>query len=412
MSSTTANSTSNKKRRRQTNAAIVPLQSSSSSNTFPSYPIRNLTKLYCSTQTLRCATGHSNGALSPCISCAYKICNFDIALDVEFTRRVPNVRPEMCPRSLALRSGTVGFERDGTGYQRGMAVLTVGDGDFTFSLAVARLVMESDHDSSGSKLRGTVVASSYEDVHTLQNVYPNLDSTLEALHSYNVKVLYNVDATRLDATLPKTFQPPLVKYHRICWNFPCTAISNGQDGQNSAMEENKGLIRTFVKNALPYLEEDVGEIHMAHKTKPPYNQWNLEGVALEGMKSDDNPRGLEYKGRIVFDKSSFVPYTPRKALDRKSFPCHDACVYVFGWKKKGMDNSLRENGKEHVFHATIPQPKALEQSQYSVVPVTEFIIDELRNLHLQGSVVNRTGRFVKKQRSEITNNSHEKRMKI
>jgi len=38
---------------------------------------------------------------------------------------------------------------------------------------------------------------------------------------------------------------------------------------------------------------------------------------------------LRYAGKIVLDRALILPYIPRKALDRKSFPCHDACIYVF-----------------------------------------------------------------------------------
>ncbi len=47
---------------------------------------------------------------------------------------------------------------------------------------------------------------------------------------------------------------------------------------------------------------------------------------------------------MVFDKCVFCPYKPRKALDRKSFPCHDACVYKFGWKEKDDNNEDDDNG--------------------------------------------------------------------
>ena len=41
-----------------------------------------------------------------------------------------------------------------------------------------------------------------------------------------------------------------------------------------------------------------------------------------------------YYGRVVFDRYIFPGYVPRKALDKKSFPSHDACTYVFGLDKK------------------------------------------------------------------------------
>ncbi|KAL7538444.1 hypothetical protein ACHAXR_008552 [Thalassiosira sp. AJA248-18] len=396
------------------------------------YPRRNFDHLHCPAITFLCAIGaplprrHALAGqgqeAKPCIPCAYKICNFDIARDSEFTRRIPNQRPEQCPRSSSSRtsSGGVGgpdqkdnnegnHDLDGTmGYQRGMNVLTVGDGDFTFSLAVARLVVVGGSKSSSNNLnrrRGMVVATSYEDSQTLRGVYPDFDNTLNSLKSFggtSAVVGYNVDATRLDKTLPKELQHVPknnkggIKFHRICWNFPCTAIGSGQDGQNDAMEQNKELVRKFVDNALPYLDEECGEIHMAHKTKPPYNQWGLEKVAIEGIGSSQetrsNFRKLEFKGRIAFDKCTLPPYTPRKALDRKSFPCHDACIYIFGWKGKyavGNVQSIKRK-ESHITHITIPENK-MEASNdkspdpSSVIPVTDSVIEKVRSTHLRNA---------------------------
>ncbi|KAL3798495.1 hypothetical protein ACHAWO_011170 [Cyclotella atomus] len=370
-----------------------------------SHPTRNIDNLYCSTITYACAK-------SGCTSCAYKICNFDIALDVEFTRCVPNVRPECCPRAGDATKGGVkrscedhddsSVENIILGYQKGMSVLTVGDGDFTFSLAVARLVCD--------KGSGRVVATSYEEEATLQKVYPDFESTLKELQGHNdVDVCYQVDATRLDDTLPKSLKSAQDgrqrKYHRIIWNFPCTAISSGQDGQNSAMEENKALVRQFVCNALPYLSLN-GEIVVAHKTKPPYCQWGLEVVALEGLRNNTGTdegerRGgdkevsaangieFEYKGRVVFDKCLLKPYTPRKALDRKSFPCHDACFYVFGRSKVIAGD----------YQPTIPIQDEKE-SFNSVVPVTESMIGELRALHLRLAEAKQGDRSRKRRRKK------------
>lgn len=122
------------------------------------YPRRNIDQLHCPSITYLCAIGALpqpiNNILAagqevtkPCVPCAYKICNFDIALDTDFTKRIPNQRPEQCPRSSSSGASLGGgsYDLDGTmGYRRGMNVLTVGDGDFTFSSAVLVLSLEME----------------------------------------------------------------------------------------------------------------------------------------------------------------------------------------------------------------------------------------------------------------------------
>lgn len=398
-----------------------------------SYPIRNIDKLHCSTITYQCALGYPRGGAgaggddnskSPCSSCAYKICNFDVALDSAFRDTVPNVRPECCPRSSSSLSPAAASENVMVvGHQRGMHVLTIGDGDFSFSIAIAKAVID---DGSNS---GVVVATSYENGQTLQSVYPEFTTNLHLLTNFNntkrqnICIGYNVDATNLVTTLPSAINNQRKYYHRIVWNFPCTAILDGQDGQNHEMENNKDLIRKFVCNALPYLSETEGsEIHLLHKTKPPYNQWLLEKVALEGlavvsnidvdliMKDDHNHvvkqsrqrrnRVLEYKGRLVFDKCIYQPYTPRKALDKRSFPCHDACVYIFGWKEQEKKYDKKYNDEHacsrEMIRSTIPESNnnlTIEKgddcddlktfSSQLTMAVTPEVIDRIRSVHIE-----------------------------
>ena len=275
------------------------------------------------------------------------------------------------------------------GYQRGMSVLTVGDGDLTFSLAVARIMLtsaEKQQQDRQHRNSSRLVATSYESRDTLLKVYPNIGETIRELESMGATVCYEVDATNIARTLPENVRRVYNGFNRITWNFPCSAIGSGQDGQNDAMEFNKQLIRDFVRNSITseLLDENDGEIHMLHKTKPPFNQWQIESVALEGLNGKSNgdktEMGLEYKGRIAFDRCLMPPYVPRKALDKKSFTCHDACTYVFGWKGAGDKKfgcTIRlEDGKN--------EGAGQEDGRGSepLLVVTKDMIAKIRQIHL------------------------------
>ena len=145
------------------------------------------------------------------------------------------------------------------------------------------------------------------------------------------------------------------------------------------MEQNKELCRKFVANALPYLDDDCGEIHMAHKTKPPYNQWLLERVVSEGKM---HAKEFEFKGRIVFDRCTLSPYTPRKALDRKSFPCHDACIYVFGWRNNSNDDRDITLSTLKEIHEPMSENDILLLPS-SIVVVTANMVNNIRSIHLE-----------------------------
>ena len=47
------------------------------------------------------------------------------------------------------------------------------------------------------------------------------------------------------------------------------------------------------------------------------------------MLGRESRAGLDLACSLVFDRALFPGYINRKALHRKSFPCHDAQIYVF-----------------------------------------------------------------------------------
>jgi len=254
-------------------------------------PYRDCRDLYASPVTVGCALGQSGSSGSPCIPCAYKVGCFDVALDAGLCRLVPNRRSETCPRA-ASSSNSASAETNAVnnaqiegplGYRPNMRVLTLGDGDFSFSLAIARLILGSRRRGEEITRRGIessslLVATSYEARETLVKVYPSVTETIAELETLGAMVLFEVDATAsFRATLLPLIHPrhegdngtgtTALLFDRIVWNFPCAAVEKGQDGQNREMDRNKDLVRKFVSNARRILEPQMGQIHMNHKTK-------------------------------------------------------------------------------------------------------------------------------------------------
>lgn len=361
---------------------------SDSSNALHDFPCRsrNCSSLYAQDATVHCALHKL------CVPCAYKVGCFDVALDTEFTRAVPNKRPEECPRARAspiVRQGTLG-------YHKGQSVLTVGDGDLSFSLAVARLLSSNDNGNSGR-----LIATSYESQETLERIYPNFLETLSELEGLGATVAYEVDATRLSETLPVLNTTESLRFHRIIWNFPCTAIQQGKDGQNDAMEDNKDLVRRFVRGSR-HLLHDNGEIHMSHKTKPPFNQWKLEEMAIEQCEGE--PPAVEYRGRVVLDRFCLPPYIPRKALDRKSFPCHDACIFIFGVADASASGDSMPSSipKESVGNSNSKEGMSADLEPPIILPVNRSLIAKIRealldNAAKRGNKNNKKGKYKKRK---------------
>ena len=158
-------------------------------------------------------------------------------------------------------------------------------------------------------------------------------------------------------------------------------------------------------NALTFLDNDCGEIHIAHKTKPPYNQWQMEKIAMEGIHKNRN-ENFEYKGRLVFDKQLLPPYTPRKALDRKSFPCHDACIYIFGFRRASGEESTIPCGEgEDAGNDEL----STKLSPSSVIPVTTQLINNVRSIHIKLAVYRQEE--LKQRSKKRSGNEHHGRKK-
>jgi len=86
-----------------------------------------------------------------------------------------------------------------------MNVLTVGDGDFTFSLAIARILFPDNTTTSNNNSPNTsiLIATSYETRQTLHAVYPNIEHTISELERLGATVCFRVDATDLKRTIPE-----------------------------------------------------------------------------------------------------------------------------------------------------------------------------------------------------------------
>jgi 25S rRNA (uracil2634-N3)-methyltransferase len=271
---------------------------------------RSTEGLHVQRSTLRCAHGG-------CVPCCYKVV---LHTPPGWPRLRPNQRPEMCPRAELQAAPIVPGERRHCGlYDDRMDILTVGDGDFSFSLALARALYPDAACSDGSHAQGfgRLVATSHESEASVLRVYPNAADTLAELRARGVAVYHDVDATDLQTTLPPCAGKDPARFHRVVWNFPCIGrgLEAGHDGQNTEMEANKQLVRDFCCSAAPLLwpahidqRDGGGEVHITHKTKPPYNHWGLVPLAANAQS------GLVWRGSVIFDRCSYPPYINRKAL--------------------------------------------------------------------------------------------------
>ena len=162
----------------------------------------------------------------------------------------------------------------------------------------------------------SLTASTLEpDLETLQREYDGLDVRGNAKRIDDVR--YGVDARRL--TFDESFD-------RIVFNFPCLPVAAGKDGNSegsgkadaSAIEENKELVRAFVRSAVPLLAPG-GEsrIVLSHISGASFVQKELEdttailhktidGVLERGVKLDqlvDKSNDLSMQSKMFYKQA-------------------------------------------------------------------------------------------------------------
>ncbi|POM79987.1 Hypothetical protein PHPALM_2229 [Phytophthora palmivora] len=311
---------------------------------------RDLHLLHVHRDTLRCA-------LTRCIACCYKI--------VLHNRPglLPNVRPEMCLRmakTKAIEDQETSPSTETSGHRIGLydasqvkRILTVGDGNFSYSLALARALGPD----SGVQL----VTTSHESKKTVLDTYPDGEKILEELHAMpHVTVQHELDAT--DAEQMKN----LGQFDRVIWNFPCVRAPRGEDGQNQEMEINKKLLNDFFAHVAQILTP-MGEVHVTHKTKKPFGQWGIENIAKSNM--------LRHQQSVVFDRCLYPGYSNKKVLSKGSFP-----IYVGRLKRyHDQDRVHSETPADGEWNSN--SDDEAESSGQPELPVSESVIDKQTGTH-------------------------------
>ncbi|GLJ08334.1 hypothetical protein SUGI_0086660 [Cryptomeria japonica] len=170
-------------------------------------------------------------------------------------------------------------------YSKLQSILLVGEGDFSFSSALA----------TAFGCAPNIVATSLDSKGQVYRDYDRAHSSIGNLERRRVTVMYNVDATRLH--YDGRFRA--CKFDRIVFNFPHAGFFWGGERGEVAIKKNNRLLSMFFKSATKLLRM-YGEIHVTNKVGPPYREWNLEGEAEK--------YGLYLKKSVRFRKTDYLGY--------------------------------------------------------------------------------------------------------
>ncbi|XP_062088028.1 heavy metal-associated isoprenylated plant protein 41 [Humulus lupulus] len=194
-------------------------------------------------------------------------------------------------------------------YSSMQKILLVGEGDFSFSLSLAR--------SFGSARN--MVATSLDPLEKIEKYYSNGIRNIMELEERGCLVLHGVDGKHMsDHFFLKT-----QRFNRIIYNFPHVGFHYPEDSC-CQIQMNKTLVKEFMKNAKALLRKEDGEIHISHKEGDPYDKWNLVEKAQK--------IGLHLHDTVPFCKNDYPGYQNKRAYGSSAdapFHLGEANTYKF-----------------------------------------------------------------------------------
>ncbi|XP_062086779.1 heavy metal-associated isoprenylated plant protein 41-like [Humulus lupulus] len=148
-------------------------------------------------------------------------------------------------------------------YSSNHQILIVGDGDFSFSSSLATSFSSAFN----------IVATSLDSYDVVVKKYKKARSHLEHLTNLGASCLHGVNATMMKIYSELRMR----KFDRIIFNFPHAGFGARED-DTRLIHKHRCLVHGFFFNARSMLRPN-GEIHVNHKTTPPFSWWNLEELA-------------------------------------------------------------------------------------------------------------------------------------
>ncbi|KAL5153135.1 Uncharacterized protein HKD37_19G052740 [Glycine soja] len=195
-----------------------------------------------------------------------------------------------------------------THYRSSDEILLVGEGDFSFSLCLARAFGTAKN----------MVATSLDSRASLRNKYGSALGNLTELEVLGCTIVHRVDVhTMLE-------RPHLIDRHfdYIIFNFPHAGFI-ARESDDYQIQLHKDLVSGFLYNA-KYMLNKGGEIHITHKTTHPFSKWNIKKLAKR-------------QGLVLVEEAEFYPHLYPGYKNKRgdglqcdqSFPIGECSTFMF-----------------------------------------------------------------------------------
>ncbi|KAK9817283.1 hypothetical protein WJX72_012211 [[Myrmecia] bisecta] len=210
-------------------------------------------------------------------------------------------------------------------------VLLLGEGDFSFCEALARLMPPRQ-----------IVATSLEPKQQLLTQYPSSRTRLRRLNSgsQGVRLLHSIDATQL----PMSGSPiAWSRTSRVLWNFPFTGADEDREAHRDLMQHFFGSVAAALA-----LHNPSCQVLLA-LCNDQFSRWGVEQAAREAF--------MFVTASHTLDLREFSGYLPQRNTCAEAFPHERAVVYVFQLCLPRLHGRDLPSGKE--FHSAAPGVQVL-----------------------------------------------------
>lgn len=225
------------------------------------------------------------------------------------SKPVPKTRRPQSSRQQSNKNAQKQFQTLASTYNESQHILCVGEGNFSFARALARLLCAQGQN---------VVATAFDSQETLLAKYEEgsepVSEIIQELHDCSAAVCYKVDATKLAKSLQAASKRQHMaslpaSFDRIIFNFP--HIGLGIKDQDVNVRKNQQMLAAFFVSSCEVLKPD-GEVHVTLKEGKPYSLWNLVSLAHHATQGV-----LTLKTTRAFDPEQFPGYSHRRTLGFK-----------------------------------------------------------------------------------------------
>jgi 25S rRNA (uracil2634-N3)-methyltransferase len=186
-------------------------------------------------------------------------------------------------------------------------VLTIGDGNLTYSLSLAK---------SSSSI--SITATTYDSYEALTVKYSGIEETIKKLKDMGHDVMHGINACNLPH-FNKTFDTVIFMHPLVPTNETSSFILTNNCLYYGTILINRRMLQQFLQSVINVVHPEHGEVHITIKDVYPYSWWDVQLMGNEQMRFKEKVKWQEIDG-----------YVSRTVERDQNFALTESYTFIFG----------------------------------------------------------------------------------